>query len=77
MASISISTSRGLAGVKQTDYVTGTLATNAGDIELRVNVLDGQGNPVTRKDVILALDMFARQIENGKLGAFGNYILAP
>jgi hypothetical protein len=77
MASISISTSRGLAGTKATDYTVGTLATNAGDIELRVNVLDGNGNPVTRKDVILALDSFARQIENGKLGAFGNYVLAP
>jgi hypothetical protein len=77
MASISISTSRGLAGQKQTDYVTGTLATNAGDIELRINVLDGAGNAVTRKDVVLALDMFARQIEGGKTGAFGTTILAP
>jgi hypothetical protein len=77
MASISISIARGSAGVKATDYTTGTLATNANDIELRVNILDGQGKAVTRLDVITALDMFARQIENGKLGAFGNYVLAP
>jgi hypothetical protein len=77
MASISISINRGAAGQKQTDYSVGTLATNAGDIELRVNVLDANSNPVTRKDVILALDMFARQIEGGKTGAFTTNILAP
>jgi hypothetical protein len=77
MASISISINRGAAGVKASDYTTGVLATNAGDVELRMNVLDGNGNPVTRKDVILALEGFVRQIDAGKLGAFGNYILAP
>jgi hypothetical protein len=78
MAAISISIQRGSAGQKFTDYTTGTLAPNgSADIELRVQVLDGQSNPITRKDVILALDMFARQIEAGKVGAFGNYVLAP
>ena len=77
MAALSISISRGAAGVRIDDYTTGTLVPNAGEIELRMQVLDGQSKPVTRKDVILALDMFARQIEAGKLGAFGTYILAP
>jgi hypothetical protein len=77
MASISISINRGAPGQKATDYTTGTLATNAGDIELRVNVLDANSHPVTRNDVILALDMFARQVEGGKLGAFATNILAP
>ena len=63
--------------VKATDYTTGTLTPNAGDIELRMNVTDTNGKAVTREDVILALDMFKRQIDAGKLGAFGNYILAP
>jgi hypothetical protein len=77
MAAISISINRGAAGVKQTDYTVGTLAPNAGEIELRMQALDGNSKPVTRKDVILALDMFARQIEAGKVGAFTTTILAP
>jgi hypothetical protein len=77
MSALSISISRGAAGVKATDYTTGTLTPNAGDIELRMNVTDTNGKAVTREDVILALDMFKRQIDAGKLGAFGNYILAP
>jgi hypothetical protein len=39
-------------------------------------VLDANSHPVTRKDVILALGLFAREIENGKLGAFTTNILA-
>jgi hypothetical protein len=77
MASISISTSRGLAGVKASDYTTGTLAPNAGDIELRFNTTDTNSKPLTQKDVVLALDMFKRQIEGSKTGAFGAYILSP
>jgi hypothetical protein len=77
MASISISINRGAAGQKQTDYTVGTLTPNANDIELRVNVLDGNSNPVTRKDVILALGMFVRQLEGGKTGAFTTNVLAP
>jgi hypothetical protein len=77
MASLSISISRGSAGVKISDYTTGTLMPGAGDVELRMNVTDTNGKAVTRLDVITALDMFTRQIENGKLGAFGNYVLAP
>jgi hypothetical protein len=77
MSALSISISRGAAGVKATDYTTGTLVPNAGEIELRIQVLDGQSKPVTRLDVVNALSMFARQIEAGKLGAFGTTILAP
>jgi hypothetical protein len=77
MASISISINRGAPGQKATDYTTGTLATNAGDIELRINVLDANSHPVTRLDVVHAVNMFLRQIEGGKLGAFGTTILAP
>ena len=77
MAALSIAISRGSAGVKLTDYTTGTSVPGSGDIELRFNTTDTNGKAVTRLDVLNVVDMFKRQIENGKLGAFGNYILAP
>ena len=75
MAAVSIAISRGSAGVKATDYTTGTSAPGAGDIELRFNTTDTNSRPLIVKDVVLALDMFARQLEAGPLGAFGNYPL--
>jgi hypothetical protein len=77
MAALSISISRGSAGVKATDYTTGTSAPGTGDVELRFNTTDTNSKPLTRLDVLNAVDMFKRQIEAGKLGAFGNYVLAP
>jgi hypothetical protein len=77
MAALSISISRGAAGVSATDYTTGTLAPNAGDIELRFNTTDTNSKNLTRLDVINALQMFVRQIDAGKLGAFVNTVLAP
>jgi hypothetical protein len=77
MAALSISISRGAAGTNGSDYTTGVLTPNAGDIELRFNTTDTNGKALTQKDVILALDMFKRQIEASKLGAFAAYILSP
>jgi hypothetical protein len=77
MAAVSISISRGVAGLKISDYTTGTLTPNAGDIELRFNTTDTNGHGLTRQDVQLALDMFYRQLNAGTLGAFGNYPLNP
>jgi hypothetical protein len=76
MAAISISTTRGAAGVKAADYVVSTLAPNAGEFEFRMQVLDGAGNPVKRINAINALEMIRRQIESGTLGAFTTNILA-
>lgn len=67
--------SRDAAGVKATDYTTGTSAPGTGDIELRFNTTDTNSKALTVKDVVLALDIFARQLEAGPLGAFGNYPL--
>jgi hypothetical protein len=42
MTAVSFSMSRGVGGFKMNDITVGSLAPNAGDVELRFNVLDGQ-----------------------------------
>lgn len=64
MASVSVSITRGLDGSKISDFTPDTQVTNAGDIELRVNLLDAQSNPVTRKDVYIALKAFQRWFDS-------------
>jgi hypothetical protein len=76
VAAISISIGRGQAGVAFSDFTTGTLAPNAGDFELRVNTTSS-GQTVTTKDAVLACQMFIRQLEGGKLSAFGQAVLGP
>ncbi len=67
MASVSYSIARGLDGFKIADYTHGTLATNANDVELRVNLLDGNGVALTIKDVIKALEAFERAVVDGTM----------
>lgn len=49
---------RGLSGTKPVQIVRATSSTTAADIELRVADVDGQSAPLTRKDVMLALEAF-------------------
>lgn len=60
MAAVSYSIKRGKDGFKISDFTIGTLAPNADDIELRVNLTDTNSAALTRKDVQLILDAFER-----------------
>ena len=67
MASVSFSIKRGVDGFKISDFTIGTLATNADDIELRVNLADSNSANVTRKDVQQALRAFEREMATGAI----------
>lgn len=60
MAAISIATSRGLAGVKLSDFTVGTSAPGTGDFEFRYNTTDTNGANVKKKDLVLALKAIIR-----------------
>lgn len=65
MAAVSFSIKRGKDGFKVSEFTIGTLAPNADEFELRVNLADANSAATTRKDVIQALDAFKRVIESG------------
>lgn len=58
---------RGLDGFKITDFVFGTSSSASSDIELRIADVDGQGKVMTRKDVVIALEAFKREILSGRI----------
>lgn len=60
MAAISIATSRGLAGVKLSDFTVGTSAPGTGDFEFRYNTTDTNGKNVTKQDLRLVLEAIQR-----------------
>lgn len=64
MAAVSVSITRGFDGSKISDFTPATSVPGAGDIELRVNLLDGQSAAVTRKDVYMALKAFQRWFDS-------------
>ena len=51
---------RGQDGFKSSEIVRDTSTTAGADFEFRIADVDGQGNPVTRKDALLALEEFER-----------------
>lgn len=57
MAAVSYSLTRG-SGMRISDFTHGTLAPNAGDIELRVNTTDANSVLMTVNDIIQALEKF-------------------
>lgn len=63
-----IAINRGKDGFKLSDFTTGTSTSAASDIELRIADVDGQGNPMTKKDVQIALEAFERFLM-GRLGS--------
>lgn len=67
MAAVSYSINRGVDGFHISDYTHGALAPNANDIELRVNTTDANAVLLQIKDVVKALDAFARAIEDGTM----------
>jgi hypothetical protein len=64
---LSMSLVRGTQGFKDSDWTFGTLATNAGDMEFRMNALDLSGNPQRRIDAVQFLKAALRVIESGGL----------
>jgi hypothetical protein len=62
-----IAINRGLGGFKVSDFTTGTSTSASSDVELRIADVDGQGNAMTRKDVLIALEAFERQLESGAI----------
>lgn len=67
MASVSFSIKRGKDGFAISDFTVGTLATNADDFELRVNLADANSVATTREDAVRALDAFKRALLSGAL----------
>lgn len=67
MAGISLSISRGVTGMKLSDFTVGTSVPGAGDTELRFNTNDTNGKPQTRKDIVLACKAFILALEEGQL----------
>lgn len=67
MADHFIAIDKGKDGFKISDLTFGTASTPARDIELRIADLDGQGRPMTRKDVLIALEAFERALTSGAL----------
>lgn len=62
MASHFVSFSRGVEGMKYSDFTSGTASAATNHFELRV--LDGAS--LSKKDVVLALEAFERFFENAQ-----------
>lgn len=55
-----VAINRGKDGLAPSDFTFGTSTSAAADIELRIADVDANGNPLSRRDVILALEAFER-----------------
>lgn len=67
MAAVSYSIKRGKDGFKISDFTIGTLAPNADDFEVRLNLTDANAAVTTRKDMVIALLAVIRGLESGQL----------
>lgn len=65
MTAFSISVSHGAGGLKMSDYTTGTLAPNAGDVEVRANNTNTNGKNISDHEIVIMLRNIIRQIETG------------
>lgn len=67
MTAVSFSMNRetGGFGFKMSDVTVGSLAPNAGDVEMRFQVLDGQSKNMNDLEIILIMKAFIRWLENG------------
>jgi hypothetical protein len=69
MSSASISIPHGKAGMAMVDFTIGTLAPNAGDVEVRFNNTDTNSKNISDHEIIIMLRAIIRQIENGGASA--------
>ena len=65
MSSTSISISHGASGMKMSDFTVGTLAPNAGDVEVRFNNTDTNSKNILDHELVIMLKAIIRQIEAG------------
>jgi hypothetical protein len=79
MAAVSLALNRGQSGFALSDFVVGTSApTGSADIELRLQLLDANNNPLTRTDIHLAIEAFSRFIkQQGFQSPAGTFPYAP
>lgn len=70
MTAVQISSSRGLPANQSGSYTVSTNAPGTGDFELRYNLLDGQSNPITKKDLIRFLEALEHGLESGSIQFF-------
>jgi hypothetical protein len=76
MTAVSFQMYRGVDGFKMSDVTVGTNAPAAEDIELRFNLLDQNGNQLTQKDVVIALEAFRRWAMTSSGSVGGNLVVA-
>ena len=65
MTAFSISIAHGAGGLKMSDYTVGTLAPNAGDVEIRANNTDTNSKNILDHEIVIMLRNIIRIIENG------------
>jgi hypothetical protein len=65
MSSASISISQGASGMKMSDFTIGTLAPNAGDVEVRFNNTNTNSKNISDHEIVIMLKAIIRQIETG------------
>lgn len=65
MSSFSLSLNHGASGLKMSDFTVGTLAPNAGDVEVRCNNTDGNSKNISDLDIVIMLRLIIQQIEAG------------
>jgi hypothetical protein len=65
MAAVSISIAHGGGGMKMSDFTVGTLAPNAGDVEVRFNTTDSQSKSMSHQEVAVLLETIIRQLLTG------------
>jgi hypothetical protein len=61
-----IAINRGKSGFAINDFTFAAASTAGADIELRIADLDANGKPLTRLDVVKALEAFERVMTSGK-----------
>ena len=66
-----VALNRGVEGFKISDFTFGTSSSASTDIELRIADVDGQGKVMKRKEIIVALKAFERELLSGKM--FSNF----
>lgn len=62
---VSISISHGVGGLKMSDFIIGTSAPGAGDVEVRFNNTDTNGKNILDHEIVILLRTIIRQIEGG------------
>jgi hypothetical protein len=67
MAALSVSIAHGASGGKMSDFTAGTLAPNAGDVEVRFNTTDTNGKNVLSHEVVMKLREIIRLLEQGRM----------